>query len=251
MILRLQTSRYAYLDVRLTGLGVQLEAERDARERYVMLYSGLSELVDYLPEAVRPFLEWWMMKNDFENIKDTFAQMLGNLRYEIWRPSIRVPKDQLIGFSQTNEIDRLLDFLSRVLEDFDSHSFEGSKTYVDFAYHLDQFYYVGFASRVPSKPDNELAWKLVHLAVDAKNTNLLGRTKSPDRFFLPYGLLEVRDLLDAKRLSEVLAEQYGVRNPQELPEKMHDACSEYSSDFGKTMEFITYQEQSIREAAED
>jgi hypothetical protein len=241
----LQTSHYAYLDVRLTGLGAQLEVEKDARERYVMLYSRLSELVDFFPDSVRPFLEWWIMKNDFENIKDVLAQMLGALKYEIWRPSVRVPKDELVDFVQGHEVGGLLDFLSASLEDFDRNDFEGLGNYQDLAYRLDKFYYGSFASKIPSKPDDELAWKLVHVVVDAKNANLVGRTVSPDKFYLPYGLLEANDLSNLKRLQEALTDRYNVRNRKELLGILRDACNDYNSDFARTIGFITYQEHLL------
>lgn len=236
---------YAYVETRLASLEVELAA-KERREARFTLYSGLSNLIEFLPAKVKPFVEWWILRNDFENVKDAVAQMLGGVQYGFSRPFIRIERGALIGVVKSRNMHDLLDLLSSVFEDFKKEAFENLTSYNEIAFNLDKFYFENFNDRLP-KSDEELARRLVALRADLLNLRLLKRVRDLKRFFLPYGLLSVNDIRDEEMLSERLFELYGVRSVDELKSYYRSICMNYGSAFAGVMSFIMLHEYSIGE----
>lgn len=236
---------YAYVEARLASLEAQLRKAGGSREAYFMLYSGLSNLVDFLPGDAKPFVEWWIMKNDFENIKDAAAQILGNIRYRFPKPFIKVRMEALLNPVRDKDMQSLLDFLSNVFDGFRKEDFESLIKYSDFALHLDRFYFKQFSNFLPKKPNDDLARRLIATKVDLLNLKLLKRVEDLERFFLPYGFLSIEDIMDNLRLSEKMFELYGARDRDELENYYYNLCSNYDSEFASLMGFIISQERLI------
>jgi len=240
----LETGNYAYVEARLTFLEAELSAKEGKEARFT-LYSGLSSLIDFLPTKVKAFVEWWIMRNDFENVKDAAAQILGGFKYEFSRPFIKVRREALLNLVGNRNMHGLFELLSSISEDFASRAFEGSATYSDFAFNLDRLYFEGFNNRFPKRPDGELARMLVALRIDLLNLNLFKRVRDLGRFFLPYGFLSVNDMRDENTLSEKLFELYGVKNVDELKSYYRGICMSHGSGFSNLMGFIILHEYSI------
>jgi len=241
----LEVGDYAYINARLTALEVELYSARTRRDAYSIFYSRLSNLISFFPDKIRPFVEWWIMKVDFENIKDVAAQIFGDIRYDISRPFIKLRKETLLNVARSKDFSSFLDILSNNLENFKKSSFESLRNYSDFALSLDKYYFESFNGRLPNEPDVELAKKLVAIKVDLLNLNLIDRIKDPKKFFLPYGLLSVEDIKDKKRLSESLFELYKVSSKEELKSYLYSLCKSYDSSFASVMDFIVSHEYLI------
>lgn len=243
----LEVGDYAYISARLTALEVELYSAKTKGDAYSIFYSKLSNLLSFFPDKVRPFIEWWVMRVDFENIKDVAAQIFGNVYYDISRPFIKLKKEVFLNIARSKDFSGFLDILSNNFEDFKKSDFENLRNYSDFAFSLDKFYFESFNNRLPSEPDTELAKRLVAVKVDLLNLNLIGRVKDPKKFFLPYGFLSIEDIKDKKRLFESLFEAYGVSSIEELKSYSINLCRSYNSSFASIMEFIVSHEYLIGE----
>lgn len=241
----LEVGDYAYINARLVALEVELYSTKAKREAYSIFYSRLSNLISFFPDKIRPFVEWWIMRVDFENIKDVAAQIFGDMRYDISRPFIKLKKETLLNVARNKDFSNFLEILSSNLENFKKSNFEDLRNYSDFAFSLDKFYFESFNDRLPNEPDAKLAKKLVATKVDLLNLNLVDRVKDPRKFFLPYGLLSIEDVKDKKRLSESLFELYGVSNKEELKSYYYSLCKSYNSSFSSIMDFIVSHEYLI------
>lgn len=243
----MESSDYAYIETRLAAIEVEMNSIRNKRERAMVLYSKLSQLLDYFPSSIKPFVEWWIMKVDMENLKDAFAQIIGDFSYSISRPYVKINKEYIIKYIKNKDIMGLIDFLSKFFEEFNKGKFENLRSYPEFAYELDSFYYGNFESRYPNDRRNfELSRSIVQMKVDLINLNLLGRLKS-SRYFLPFGLLSINHFKDKQSLEKGLFEIYGVKSIEELKERYYSICNEYDSYFARIMNTIISCEKLIGE----
>ncbi|MBO3801070.1 MAG: V-type ATPase subunit [Thermoproteota archaeon] len=243
----LEIGSFAYINSRLTALEVELYSAKTKKDAYYILYSRLSNLVDFFPDKIRPFIEWWIIRIDFENIKDVSAQIFGDIYYSFSRPFIKLKKEVLLNAARNKDLSGLLDVLSNNFENFKKDDFEGLKNYSEFAFGLDNFYFKSFEDRLPNEPDTELAKKLVATKVDLLNLNLVDRVKDKKKFFLPYGLLTIEDIKEKKKLSESLFEIYGVSNKEDLKSYYYNLCKSYDTNFASVMDFIVSHEYLIEE----
>ena len=241
----MKAGNYSYIEARLSFLDVQFRSARDEKDKISILYSGLADLTDYLPEDSRPFIEWWILRNDFENIKDAIAQILGDIRYGFSRPFIRIKKEILINLVINRDINGLLDFLSSAFDGIRKEDFENLASYSDFALNLDRFYFQWFNNILPKKPDDELARMLVAIRVDLLNLRLLKRVTNLKRFFIPCGLLSAEDIANTQKLNERIFELYGVRDRTGLQNYYRSICKNYDSGFASIMDFIISHELMI------
>jgi len=241
----LETGNYSYVETRLTFLDTRLRSAEGERERLSILYSGLLNLIDFLPEDARPFVEWWILRNDFENIKDAIAQILGGVRYEFSRPFIRIRKERLLDIVSNGDITGLLGLLSDTFDGMRREDFENLVSYSDFASNIDKFYFSWFSNILPKKPDDELAKMLVAVKVDLLNLRLLKRVSDFERFFIPCGLLSVKDLMNEQKLAERMFELYGVRDRISFQNYYRSICKNYDSGFAGLMDFIVSHECMI------
>jgi len=241
----LEIGSYSYVETRLAFLDAQFRSADNDRDRVFTLYLGLSNLIDYLPEDVKPFVEWWILKNDFENVKDAIAQMLGDIRYGFSRPFIRIKKETLLSLIISRDLTGLLDLLSSFYEGIRKEDFENLSSYSEFAFNLDKSYFQWFDNILPKRPDDELAKKLVTTRVDLLNLKLLKRVTDFKRFFIPYGLLSIEDIMNEQRLGERMFELYGVRDRVDLQNYYRNICKSYSSGFAGIMDFIVSHECMI------
>ncbi|MBO3799061.1 MAG: V-type ATPase subunit [Thermoproteota archaeon] len=241
----LKIGDYAYVEARLTSLDAQLRSAKNREEACSMLYSGLSNLTDFLPGDVRPFVEWWILRNDLENIKDAAAQILGSIRYGFSRPFLRIRKETLSALVNNRDMVGLMDFLSKVFDGIRKEDFENLDCYGCFASSLDKFYFQRFSDFLPGKPDGELARMLVAVKVDLLNLRLLKRVKDLKRFFIPCGFLSIEDIANERKLDERMFELYGVRDRSGLQNYYRDICRNYDSGFAGLMGFIISHELLI------
>lgn len=234
----LEIGDYAYIEARLTSLDTQFCSAKSREEACSIFYLGLSNLAGFLPEDVRPFVEWWILRNDFENVKDVAAQILGGIRYRFSRPFLKIKGEMLSDLANTNSMEGLLDFLSKIFDGIRKEDFENLNSYSCFAFNLDKFYFQRFSFILPKRPDGELARMLVAAKVDLLNLKLLKRVKNLKRFFLPCGFLSIEDVMNEKKLAERMFELYGVRNRNSLQNYYRNICRNYDSEFAEIMGFI-------------
>ncbi|MGQ9596794.1 MAG: V-type ATPase subunit [Thermoproteota archaeon] len=233
----MKTGEYAYLEVRLTSLDAKIHAVENKSEARSIFYLELLNLIDFLPEGEKTFVEWWIMRNDFENIKDAAAQIFGGIRYGFSRPFLKIRREEILHIVESGNVYGLLDFLP--------NTFEGFKNYCEFAFKVDMLYFQGFQDRFLKKPDEELTKKLVWMKIDLLNLRMLQRVDDLKRFFLPYGLLTVDDLKNNSKLPEKLFELYGVKSVEELEKHYYSFCANYDSGFAKIMGFIISYERFL------